>query len=262
VAIHFLFPRNSTELACPEEMFSEQWLALTQVGFSASLCSDETLAGTKPLRNVPLSSLVVYRGWMIKGEEYAALVKAIEHCGAKAFISTQEYLATHHLPNWYPLLSDLTPETRVFSPDADIVAELQALGWDAYFLKDYVKALKTARGSIVRKPEEAPAVIAEMEQYRGQIEGGVCVRQVEDYVPESEQRFFVLHRVGYAATEGASVPELVHECAARLSSKFFSVDVALRRDGTLRVVEVGDGQVSDIVGWSPTAFANMWVRGA
>ena len=31
-------------------------------------------------------------------------------------------------------------------------------------------------------------------------------------------------------------------------------------DVGIRVVEVGDGQVSDLVGWSPEAFANMWVR--
>jgi hypothetical protein len=262
VAIHFLFPKDPAEPARPEEMFADQWSALTRVGFSASLCSDAVLAGTKPLRNVPPGSVVVYRGWMVKGEEYAALARAIAQCGAKAFISPQEYLANHHLPNWYPLLSDLTPEKQVFPADADVVAELGALGWGAYFLKDYVKSLKTARGSIVREPAEAAAVTAEMREYRGDIEGGICVRRVEDYVPESEQRYFVLHGAGYAASEGAAVPELVRQCAERLPSKFFSVDVARRRDGALRVIEVGDGQVSDLVGWSATAFADMWVRGS
>ena len=259
--IHFVISRDSAEPSRPEEMFADQWSALTQAGFSASLCSDAVLAGTKPLQNVPPGSVVVYRGWMVKGEEYAALARAIEQCGAKVFTGPQEYLATHHLPNWYPLLADLTPETRVFPADADLVAELRALGWGAYFLKDYVKSLKTARGSIVREPAEAPAVIAEMREYRGEIEGGVCVRRVEDYVPESEQRYFVLHGIGYAAAEGAPVPELVRRCAERLPSKFFSVDIARRRDGALRVVEVGDGQVSDLVRWSPTAFADMWLRG-
>src|SRR5262249_39914475 len=158
------------------------------------------------------------------------------------------YLATHHLPNWYPLLADLTPETRVLPADADIVAELRAIGWGAYFLKDYVKSLKTARGSIVREPADAPAVIAEMRVYRGEIEGGICVRRVEEFIPESERRYFVLRGVGYSATEG--IAEIVQKCAERLPSKFFSVDVARRADGQLRVVEVGDGQVSDLVGWS------------
>jgi hypothetical protein len=261
VALHFVFPRDSAEPACPEELFADQWSALTRAGFSASLCSETVLAGAKPLRNIPPGSEVVYRGWMVKGEEYAALARAIEQCGAKPFTRPQEYLATHHLPNWYPLLADLTPETRVLPADADVVAELQALGWSAYFLKDYVKSLKTDRGSIVRKPADAPAVIAELQADRGEIEGGICVRRVEEYVPESEQRYFVLQGVGYAASAEAAVPEVVRLCADRLPSKFFSVDVAQRRDGVLRIVEVGDGQVSDLVGWSAEAFAALWVQG-
>ncbi len=129
-----------------------------QAGFTASLCSDAVLVGTEPLRHVPPGAQVVYRGWMVKPEEYAALAKAIEQCRAKTFTSLQEYVATHHLPNWYPLLIDLTPETRVFPANADIVAELQALGWGAYFLKDYVKSLKTARGAVVQdrpKPDSS-----------------------------------------------------------------------------------------------------------
>jgi hypothetical protein len=261
VALHFVFPSHSADPARPEEMFADQWEALTEAGFSASLCSDTVLAGMKPLRNVPSASRVVYRGWMVNGEQYAALVRAIEQCGATAFVSPQEYLTTHHLPNWYPRLSDLTPETRVYPADVDLVAELRSLGWDAYFLKDYVKSLKTRRGSIVREPSEAPAVLAEMREYGGELEGGICVRRVEDFIPESEQRYFVLHGIGYAASEESPIADIVRQCAERVPSKFFSVDVARRRDGELRVVEVGDGQVSDLVGWSPRAFAAMWVRG-
>ena len=79
-------------------------------------------------------------------------------------------------------------------------------------------------------------------------------------MPDSERRYFVLLGVAYAASEDAAVPAIVQRCAQRLPSKFFSVDVAQRADGQLRVVEVGDGQVSDLVGWSPNVFAAMWVR--
>ena len=62
------------------------------------------------------------------------------------------------------------------------------MGWGGqYFLKDYVKSLKTAR-RIVREPEEAPAVIAEMREYRDEIEGGICVRRSRTplQIPNSE----------------------------------------------------------------------------
>jgi hypothetical protein len=99
-----------------------------------------------------------------------------------------------------------------------------------------------------------------MREYRGEIEGGVCVRRGEDFAPGSEQRHFVLRGVGYAA-DGGPVPEVVRACAGRVPGPFFSVDVAERTDGAVRVVEVGDGQVSDLVGWTAPAFAAMWVRG-
>ena len=80
--------------ASSEEMFADQWAALTHAGFSASLCSDEVLAGTKQLRNVPPGSQAVYRGWMVKADEYAALVQVIEQCGATAF-TTQTNIWPH-----------------------------------------------------------------------------------------------------------------------------------------------------------------------
>ena len=256
--IHFLFPQAVRDASRPDEMFADQWDALTAAGFSASACSDAVAAGFQPLRDIPAGSRVVYRGWMLKGGEYESLVRAIEGCGATAFTSPREYLLAHHLPNWYPLLADLTPVTRVYPAEADLVAELRALGWGAYFIKDYVKSLKTGRGSIVRDPSEITALLADMKEYRGEIEGGVCVRRVEDFVPESETRYFVLHGTAHTATDRASVPAVVSQCAERIASPFFSVDVARRRDGVLRVVEIGAGQVTDIVGWSAAKFAAVW----
>jgi len=43
-----------------------------------------------------------------------------------------------------------------------------------------------------------------------------------------------------------------------IDSPFFSVDIAQTDDGVARVVEIGDGQVSDLVGWPAESFANIW----
>lgn len=254
---HFLFPKGSTP-DNPDEMFADQHAAVTGAGFTTSVCSDSVLAGVKPLRGVRRGSTVVYRGWMATADEYGALVRAIEQCDAKPLTRPEEYLAAHYLPNWYPVLADLTPETRVFPAGADLTTELRALGWGAYFIKDFVKSLKTGRGSVVRDPADAPEVVAELREYRDRIEGGICVRRVEEFVPASELRYFVVNGVGYAA-DGGPVPRVVEQCAERVASPFFSVDVARRSDGELRVVEIGDGQVSDLVGWSADRFASLWV---
>jgi hypothetical protein len=259
--LHVLLPTDPLTPTAVDEIFADQRATLQASGFSTSLCPDSVIHLGKPLRGIPVGATVVYRGWMLNGAEYERLCAAIVSAGASPFTSPEAYLAAHHLPNWYPLISEWTPETRVLPADADLEAELRALGWEAFFFKDYVKSLKTSLGSIVRDPSQAGAVAAEMEKFRGEIEGGFCVRRVERFVAESERRYFVLGGRPFSAT-GEPVPEVVEKVAPRIPSPFFSVDVARREDGVPRVVEIGDGQVSDLVGWSPEAFAAMWAAGA
>jgi hypothetical protein len=238
-------------------MFADQLAAIREAGYSASLCPDSVVQNNKPLRNLPPAATVVFRGWMLNAIEYERLSQAIGSASATPFTSTDSYLAAHHLPNWYPLIAEFTPETRVLARDADWESELRSLGWEAFFIKDYVKSLKTSRGSIVRDPSEIDSVVAEMERFRGEIEGGLCVRRVEPFITESERRYFVLDGKAFSP-DSQPAPDLVRQVALRIPSPFFSVDVIRRDDGVLRVVEVGDGQVSDLVGWSASAFVAMW----
>ncbi|HYX15030.1 MAG TPA: ATP-grasp domain-containing protein [Nostoc sp.] len=92
------------------------------------------------------------------------------------------------------------------------------------------------------------------------MEGGICVRRIEDFVSETERRYFVVYGKPFAALPDEEIPEIVSECAKRIKSQFFSVDVIERRDGTKRIVEIGDGQVSDIVGWTAERFTQLWVE--
>ena len=257
MGIHFLFPAHPLRSTVVEETFADQRAALKAAGYSVSLCSDSAIHDSKPLPNVPPGATVVYRGWMLNAAEYARLVQAIDEASATPMTPTNLYLAAHHLPNWYPLLAEFTPETRSLSADGDWESELRSLGWGSFFIKDYVKSLKTSRGSIVHDPSEIGSVVAEMKKFRGEIEGGLCVRRVEPFVTETERRYFVIDGKAFSPDDEA-VPDLVKLAASRISSPFFSVDVVRRDDGEVRIVEIGDGQVSDVVGWSVDAFVRMW----
>jgi hypothetical protein len=193
---------------------------------------------------------------MLSQPDYEALVVAILQSCAQPFTDATTYLSTHHLPNWYPAVADLTPETRTFPASADLATELRSLDWPGYFIKDYVKSLKTSIGSLISTPEQAATVAAEMRHFRGTIEGGFCVRRIESFLPGTEQRYFVLDSVPHSAS--GEVPSIVSECAQRIQSRFFSVDVVQREDGVFRIVEVGDGQVSDLVGWTPEQFVAIF----
>jgi len=253
--VHLLYPSSPLRARLPDEQFAAEVEAV-RAGFELSLFSLEDFqAGTfRAVPSLPPNTVVLYRGWMLSSAEYEQLVSALADGGTQPFTSTQTYLASHHLPNWYAAIADLTPETRVYPVECDLEAELRTLGWREFFIKDYVKSLKTSVGSRISKPEQVAAMVADMKQFRGVVEGGFCVRRVEEFLPETERRYFVIEGVAHAA-EGEA-PAIVQECAKRLKSRFYSVDVVRRTDGELRIVEVGDGQVSDLVGWSPEQFAD------
>jgi hypothetical protein len=256
--MEFVYPADMLKPRLPDEMFREEANALKENGHLISLLDPGAFSIKAVSPSIERGTKVIYRGWMVKPAEYQALLRSIEQLGAVAYTSLNLYLSTHYLPNWYPLLADLTPETVILDPAADLVSVLKQLGWPRFFIKDYVKSLKTAGGSLIERPEDIGRVVAEMQKYRGEIEGGLCVRRYEDFVPNSEVRFFVIGGVCYASETQTAIPTVVQEAASRLSSPFFSVDMAVRTDETARIVEVGDGQVSDLVGWTADRFASLW----
>jgi hypothetical protein len=255
--MHVIYPCDPLNPKTCDEYYTAELAAMDAAGFNASVFSfEEFQAGSFRVFPVPpANSTILYRGWMLSSIEYGNFTSAVSQTGGHLLTDAQTYLLTHYLPNWYSLIPKLTPETRIFPADADLAVELRSLGWNKYFIKDYVKSLKTSTGSIISTPEQAATVISEMRQFRGTIEGGFCVRQVENFLPETEKRYFVLNSV--PCSMSSEIPPIVKECARRIRSPFFSVDVIQREDGVLRIVEIGDGQVSDLVGWTPARFAEI-----
>jgi hypothetical protein len=258
----FIFPSDYFKCKQVDEAYLAEVNALQNVGFETSVISLEGLgSGSSKIFPMPdLGSKLIYRGWMITPNDYLLLVKVVRNNGGDVWISGDEYLATHYLPNWYPLIRDLTPETHCFPVSDDLEMELSRLAWSKFFIKDYVKSLKTSIGPIINEPATIKTVIAEMQKYRGVIEGGICVRQVEDFMVETEQRYFVIDGKPFAALPEAEIPEIVVECARRINSKFFSIDIVERNDGCKRVIEIGDGQVSGLVGWTAERFSMLWAE--
>lgn len=79
--------------------------------------------------------------------------------------------------------------------------------------------------------------------------------EFEPLKPETEERYFVLD--GRAFGRNGEVPALVHEVARRVPCPFFSVDLVASQTGALRLVELGDGQVSDRKQWPADRFVAM-----
>jgi hypothetical protein len=255
--MRILFPRDYFSPKKPDEMFSDQFAAFQESGFQCSTIDIDSLEASSKIVPAIEAQTTLYRGWMLNTDDYVTLCAAISANGGTPFTNTEHYLSAHHLPRWYPKLKEFTPETVVLDKNADLEKELRDLGWEKYFIKDYVKSLKTSIGSIITSPEQIKLVVAEMEKFRGEIEGGICVRKVETFVPETETRYFVIEGIPYGPSKNP-IPDIVKECVKLIESKFFSIDVVNNIAGIQRIVEIGDGQVSDIVGWVPERFVEIW----
>jgi hypothetical protein len=276
---YFLFPSDPLNKRKIDEAFQDQAKAVTDAGYGYAIVNLEEDTIFSPRAVTPLGQdRIIYRGWMLNSDEYTKLEGLVDIYGGTLATCREIYYYTHHIPNWHVMLSDMTAETLVFpieTIDFDDTDELwdrffernlKRTGWRECFVKDYVKSLKTAGGSMVRNAADLRRVVEEMAKFRGTIEGGLCIRQFEEYIPQTEVRFFVVNGKVFApkvdlnirvmADEMYSV--LANEVAGRITSPFFSVDIAMRSDFVPRVVECGDGQVSDLVGWTPEEFAKIW----
>jgi len=262
VAFSILYPMHPLYPKQADGDYQNEFLEMKeQEGVTCSLFDfDAFIDGSKVKPRPPFErdENVLYRGWMMTPTQYSRLVQSMERWDVPPVTSVEQYTRCHHLPGWYEACSDLTAETHFVYPEKgeDTVKIATNLGWDSFFVKDFVKSNTASKGSIAQSPAEILEIIEQLEEYRGQLEGGIALRKVEHYVPDSERRFFVVNDKCYSYDQ--EVPSIVETVAARIQAPFISVDVARLQDGgDWRVIELGDGQVSDKKEWPLDRFVEV-----
>ncbi|GAA0356704.1 ATP-grasp domain-containing protein [Microbispora corallina] len=210
-----------------------------------------------------------YRGWMVRSEQYAELSRALADRGCVLLTTSAAFQAAHELPGWYDLFAHLTPRTVVVPlrygevpHEADLVAAVRPLGGGPAIVKDHVKSRKHEWDDACFVPDTADAsrlsaVARRFLELRDEdLVGGLVVRRYERLLRPEVRVWWLDGKVLYAGPHPdepeAAVPALpplteVAEAVAALACRFVTSDLAVREDdGALRVVEVGDGQVSDL----------------
>lgn len=255
--MHLLLPSDPFKKSAPDESYADEFAAFGELGMGVSLFSFEDFeqGQFRPRPALPSQARVVYRGWMLTPESYSRLHEAVNAAGASLGTSPEHYRLCHYLPEWYEACRELTIPTVFASEDSDFSQLLAPLGWGKYFVKDFVKSLTTKRGSVAANETEIREVLKLLHQYRGNVEGGVCIREFVSLRADTEERYFVFN--GFAHAREGTVPPLVQEVARRVPSPFFSVDVAEKSTGELVLIELGDGQVSDRKAWPAQRFAEI-----
>jgi ATP-grasp domain, R2K clade family 3 len=256
VTVHILYPSDPYNPRQADDFYERERLAANAATINTSVFSLEEFEAGRWQVKPPLraGATVVYRGWMLRAAAYERLAEQVARDGARLLTSPSQYALTHHLPAWYRLLEEFTPSTRFFVTPEDAIRELDGEP-GPFFVKDWVKSLSTGRGSVAQRASDITQIASDLERYRGSLEGGLCVRDFESFVEGSEHRYFVVKAQVFSPTD--ATPDVVRTAATRVSSPFFAVDVVTRTDGVQRVVELGDGQVSDLKEWSLARFQRV-----
>ena len=203
----------------------------------------------------------MYRGWMLRCEDYQQLDERLAARGVRLRTSATEYRSAHELPGWFEALAPVTPESVwTDGPDLDAFEDLcRALGSGPGVLRDFTKSLKHHWDEAAYIPDVADTAgarkVAErfLELRAEDLVGGLVLRRFERFVsPEArtwwvdgECRLVTAHPDTPAATPPPPDLTDVAPLVAHLGLPFVTVDMVLRGDGAWRVVELGDGQVSD-----------------
>ncbi|WP_441246017.1 ATP-grasp domain-containing protein [Kitasatospora sp. McL0602] len=270
-----LLPSDPLAPRRPDPHYVWEAQQVRELGGEYALVDHDALtagAVAEAVRRVPHGSGPLwYRGWMVSASAYAALAVELGRRECALLTSPSAYADAHELPGWYSVFEGATPASAWIAggaPDSGALAEAAARlgGRGPAVVKDYVKSRKHEWFEACFVPELGDLaalgrVVSRFVELQGDgLAGGVVLRRYEDFVRDAAGRALEA-RVWWVDGEPVLVgphpdspgsdpePDLseVQPLVRALGCRFVTTDLARRADGPgWRVVEVGDGQVSDL----------------
>lgn len=174
----------------------------------------------------------------------------------------KEYEKMHIFPNIYPEIEEDTAKMLIFKDVHQINTRDIKREFKKFMIKDFVKSVK---GTDFPKcfdadisEEELKKQIEVFLKYRGSLmTGGICVKEflpLKFYGSKSnEYRVFYMRNTVVSVSRNSGqpfytpeVPNDITEKYSKLSSPFYTVDFAELEDGSWKIIEAGDGQVSGL----------------
>ena len=276
-----LFPAFCHGLREPDPEFQREAQALEKLGIRwqvvnvAALGSGDLAEAFRFFGEAPCSPMI-YRGWMLRPEEYAVLHEVLLQRGCRLLTSPAAHRRAFLFPEFFPAIADHSfPAVWIAGKDPNQAMQAaRQLGSGPYFIKDFAKSAKEIwpRGCVATNEQELPTAIQELVEYRGdRFEGGIVIRPLMrlrclDENPFGgkifeEYRFFffqgrLISKTAYDRVGGdvAALPDYGF-LTERIHSTFFSADVVVTETGQPYLLEAGDGGSSALPpGASPMDF--------
>ena len=209
---------------------------------------------------IPERTYAVYRGWMMKAEQYQKFYDALLEAGIELVTKPAEYEYFHHFPNVYRSIEEDTP--RIITVPAGEQYQLSDIqkSFNRFMVKDYVKSVK---GTDFPKfftrdttDEEFRNAMELFYKYRGElISGGLCFKEFVDLKTygdkTNEYRAFYIGNQVASISRNSLQPSYTPEPPLDMINKykylpstFYTLDYAELNDGSWKILEAGDGSVS------------------
>lgn len=267
----------------PDEAFAAEAEAAAQWGLGHGLFDFEALTlendAAASVRRVPMQTepvTAIYRGWMLKPVQYRRLFDALATKGVHLINNPAAYRHCHYLPESYSIIEGQTPRSVWMKVTGDVSFDqvmelLRPFGSAPAIVKDFVKSRKHewAQACFIPSASDRGAVERVVSRFlelqEDDLNEGLVFREFIQFAPLAvhsksgmplslEFRIFYLDgrpvfRAEYWEGEyrGSAPPaNLFDEVATRVSSRFFTMDVALCESGDWMIVELGDGQVAGL----------------
>lgn len=283
----FLFPENPVFRRTPDIEYEEEYNTVNKYVTESLLVNLENLENHKisiKFNKAEKPCCLIYRGWMISPVNYEKLYNT---CAEKSYFlinTPEQYKYCHMLPEWYGDFADFTPFTLYTDDisDKSIDNILKQFGNRQAIIKDYVKSRKHEWNEACYIPDcsdrnNALKVIHTFIERQGEnLTGGLVLREYNTLKPigfhnksgicifEEYRLFFLfgslISVINYWSKDdlkcSLSNNELEYICnmAKKVKSNFFTIDIARKINGNLIIIELGDGQVSGLQGFSAENF--------
>jgi ATP-grasp domain, R2K clade family 3 len=262
-----LVPANPLRPRQPDEHFAAEAGAAAEAGLTVALIDHDALTGPdcaqRAVARVPGGDgEAVYRGWMLSSSQYAAFADALAARGVTLRTSPAQYRRAHELPGWYPALAPVTPRTAWTAGDGreEFGTACATLGSGPAVPRDYVKSMKHYWDEATYIPDlsdqaAAWTIAARFRELRDDdFTGGFVIRRFERLVSAEVRtwwtggtcRLITAHPDTPAGQPPSGIDPISFTPLIRsLGLPFVTADLAQRADQVWRLIELGDGQVSD-----------------
>lgn len=266
VGVMLLVPSDPLRPRRPDEHFAAEAAAARDAGLDVAVVDHDALASAadpaRAVASIRATGVAVYRGWMLRSDRYAAFVDALAERDVRMVTTGEQYRRAHELPGWYSALTAVTPRSTwtVGDARADFDRARTTLETGPAVLRDYTKSAKHDWHEAAFVPDLADGdaawkVATRLRELRDDdFTGGFVLRRFERFT-SAEVRTWWVNGACVLTGSHPDTPDdysdvevdlgAVAPLITGLGLPFVTVDLALREDGQWRVVELGDGQVSD-----------------